>query len=241
LLRFVLVFIVLSLPFTATAPAAGPVTPTPYAATYAVKYRGLSVGQLHSRLISVGAEKFIFETRATPALLARLFVGGEAVERSVMRITEEGVRPLSWSVEDGKPGDKEDGALEFDWEANRVRGTVKGERVDRPAEPGLQDRLSLQVAVMTALLHGREPGTMPMIEGDRIKHYRISRTGSGRIETEAGTFETVQYEITRQGSSRRTRSWLAPALGYVPVHIERVRDGRIETVTELVTVAREGD
>lgn len=218
-----------------------PVTPLPYTATYAGSYRGFNVGRLHCTLRAEGGGRFVFESRADPIWLARIFIGSEAVERSVMLIDADGVRPLSWFVEDGKRGHKEDGTLEFDWDKQRVSGIVGDEQVEAPTEPGLQDRLSLQVAVMTALLRAREPGTIPMIDNDKIKHYRFVRIGSGRIETQAGEFETVRYEGAPPGSSRRMRSWHAPALGYIPVRIEQLRKGRVETVMELVEVARGED
>lgn len=221
---------------TLATPDAEPVTPAPYAATYAVSYRGLNAGLVHFELRAEGAGKFVYETRADPSLLARIIVGSKAVERSVMRIDAGGVRPLSWYLNDGKPGAERDGALAFDWAAKRVSGTVEGERIALPTEPGLQDRLSFQVAVMTALLRAREPGTLAMIDHDRIKRYSYRRVGAVRIKTQAGEFDTILYESTRPGSIRVSRVWHAPTLGYIPVRAEQMRDGKVETVMELVKV-----
>jgi hypothetical protein len=225
---------------TLVAPLSASDTPSPYAATYAVSYRGLSVGLLHFELRSEGAGRFVYESRPEPGLLARIIVGSGAFERSVLRIDAEGVRPLSWTLDDGKPGGAKDGALEFAWDQGRVSGTVEGERIELPTEPGLQDRLSLQVAVMTALLRGREPGTLPMIDHDRIKRYSYTRAGPGRIKTPAGEFEAVLYQSTRPGSVRLSRVWHVPALGFIPVRAEQLREGKVETVMELVKVERGG-
>ncbi|HEY7745819.1 MAG TPA: DUF3108 domain-containing protein [Desulfuromonadales bacterium] len=217
---------------------AEPVTPAPYVATYAVNYRGLDAGLLHFELRADKPDRFVYESHAEPGLLASIIVSGNAVERSVMRIDASGVRPLSWFMDDGKPGQEDDGALAFAWDGERVSGTMEGERVELPTVPGLQDRLSFQIAVMTALLRAHEPGTIPMIDDGRIKQYSYTRAGTERLRTQAGEFETVLYESTRPGSNRVTRVWHAPALGYIPVRAEYLRKGMVETVMEVIRVER---
>ena len=213
--------------------------PAPYTATYAVSYRGLNAGLLHFELREVEPGLFIYATRPEPSLLARVLVGSDALERSTLRIDASGVRPLFWQVEDGKSGNRNDGELVFDWDTGWVRGMIKGQPVALPTVPGLQDRLSFQIAIMTALLRGIEPDSIPMISEDTIKVYSYTQVGRERIKTRAGEFATVLYESTRPGSKRLSRIWHAPILGYIAVRAEQVRKGRVETVMELVAVARE--
>lgn len=227
----ILLVVAIPLPFAAAAPV-------PFKATYSVSYLGVKAGLLHFELRAEGHGEYLYETHATPGLVASLIVSKKAVERSRMRIDAEGVRPLAWSLDDGKSGKEHDGALRFDWEAKRVTGSVEGERVDLPTEPGLQDRLSFQIAALTALLRGQEPGTIPMLDDDRIKPYSYSRKSGERIKTPAGEFDSVMYESTRPGSKRFSRIWHAPTLGHLPVRFERVNRGKVETVMELVSVQR---
>jgi hypothetical protein len=215
------------------AMASAAVSPSPFEATYSVNFRGVNAGELHSSLRPRAPGVFVYETRAKPKGLAKLVVSGKAVERSVMRIDASGVRPLSWFSDDGKSGLGRDGALEFAWDQERVSGMVEGKRVELATEPTLQDRLSVQVAVITALLRAEEFGEVAIID-DEIKQYSYTRAGSERIKTAAGEFDTIVYESTRPGSSRLSRFWHAPELGYIPVRAEQVRKGKIETVMELV-------
>lgn len=233
--RLLTVLIALATLATSSALAA-PVVPTPFTATYTVSYRGFEAGRLSFELRVKEGGTFVYETRAQPGLLAKILVGDQAVERSVMRIDSDGVHPLSWYLNDGKSGDEKDGALTFSWEEKRVTGRMEGQSVQLPTEPGLQDRLSLQVAVLIALLRGREPGTLAMIDHDKIKRYSYRRAGTAQVVAPAGVFDTILYESTRPGSSRVSRVWHAPALGYLPVRAEQVRNGKVETVMELVQV-----
>ena len=155
-----------------------------------------------------------------------------------MLIDEHGVRPLEWRFEDGNARDEKDGALTFDWQNGRVSGTIEREKIELPTEPGLQDRLSIQIYVTTALLRGSEPGRIPMIDDNRIKHYAYTQKGTATIDTALGQMDTVIYESTREGSSRVARFWMAPKLQYLPVRAEQERKGKVETVMEIKALER---
>lgn len=221
------------------APAAGPILPAPFTATYTVNYRGIEIGQLSFELRAGEGDTFIYESRAKPKLIASIVVGDQAVERSVMRIDSKGVRPLSWYLNDDKAGSAKDGTLTFAWDEKRVTGTMEGQRIQLPTEAGLQDRLSIQIAVLTALLRGQAPGTIPMIDHDKIKRYSYRRAGAEQVKAPAGKFDAILYESTRPGSRRVSRVWHAPALGYIPVRAEQIRNGKVETVMELVQVVQD--
>jgi hypothetical protein len=206
-------------------------------ASYAVTYRGLSAGTITFTFAHDPATgRYRFETRPDPSPLARLFVSRAAIERSVMEIGPQGVRPMAWTLDDGKASKKDDGELHFDWARERVTGLIEGESIDLPLEAGVQDRSSLQIAVSTALLRGSEPGTVALIDDNRIKHYTYTRKEPAVQETKAGKFDTVVYESARTGSSRISRLWLAPQLDYLPARAEQIRKGKVETVMVLTAL-----
>lgn len=209
--------------------------PRPFSATYAVSYRGIGAGSItfdFARDAATG--RYIYETHASPSTLARLFVSKAAMERSVMEIDDTGTRPIEWRLDDGKSGNEGDGELHFDWANNRVTGTVEGKPVELTAEPGTQDRSSISICVATALLRGIEPGTIPLIDDNRIKRYVYTKKEAATVDSALGKVETVLYESTREGGSSRTsRFWLAPSLEFLPVRAEQVRKGKVETVMVL--------
>lgn len=214
--------------------------PAPFAATYLAEYRGIEAGTLTFTFSHDAATgQYTYETRANPGLLARLIVSSNAVERSVMTIDDAGVHPVHWRIDDGKSGKKEDGELTFDAASGRVRGELKGKTVDLPIEAGLQDRISVQIAVMTALARGVEPGMIPMIDDDHVKYYLYRKTATETIDTKIGKMETVVYEGARENSNRVSRFWLAPSLGFAPVRAEQQRKGKVETVMTILKLERE--
>ena len=237
MIRFLLIFILL---FVTPVFAEEAIKLEPYTATYSVAYRGLKAGLLHFSLTPSKGNTYIYEIRVQPSYLARFVVSPKAIERSVLQIDENGVRPLTWLSKDGKSSTEDDGDLTFDWTAQQVSGTVEDESVALPAEPGLQDRLSMQIAVLTALLRDAQPGPIKMIDGDKIKHYNYERKGTSQINTDVGSFNTIIYESTREGSSRLKRIFHAPALGYLPVRLEHLKKGKLDTVMKLVAVTPKG-
>jgi Protein of unknown function (DUF3108) len=209
-------------------------TPKPFSATYAVSYRGLSAGTLTFKLTHDAASgRYTYETTAKPSTIARLIIGSGALERSIMEIGPDGVRPLQWKLDDGKSGDKRDGELHFDWAAHKVIGTIEGQPIDLPTEPGLQDRLSIQVAVQTALLRNADPGTIPLIDDNRIKRYRYTRVEHTHVDSALGKLEAIVYESSRERSDRISRFWMVPELNYTPARAEQIRKGKVETVMVL--------
>jgi hypothetical protein len=213
--------------------------PRPFVATYAVTFRGLSGGTLRMELRpDAQPGHYIFETHANPSALARFFISRDAVERSVLEATADGMRPLSWFADDARSSEDGDGKLQFDWAAQRITGEAKGKPVELSTEPGLQDRMSIQVGVMSALMQGKEPGTIAMVNDDSIKHYTYTRAGTAALDTKLGKVDTVIYESTRPNSNRLSRVWHAPSLDYLPVRLEQVRKGNVETVMTLVSLER---
>lgn len=219
--------------------SAATLVPKPFVATYAVTFRGISGGTLRMQLRADSQPgRYVFETHANPSTLARLFVSRDAVERSELEATPEGLRPLSWFADDAKSGKSGDGKVQFDWATQRVTGEAEGKTVSLPTEPGLQDRMSMQVAVMAQLMQGKEPGSIAMLNDDHVRHYSYTRTGAAAMDTPLGRIDTVIYESTRPNSNRLSRMWHAPSLDFLPVRLEQVRKGKVETVMTLVSVER---
>ncbi len=210
-----------------------------FRATYAAQFRGMDGGNLiFTFQPATEPGQYIYETTADPSFLASLVVSRSANERSRLAIDAQGVRPLEWMFDDGKGSDKADGSLKFDWSAQRVTGRIERENIDFPTEPNLQDRLSIQIAVMTALLRGEEPSAFRMIDDNRIKRYTYRKIGDTTLDTPLGKIPTVIYESTREGSSRVARFWMAPSYDYLALRAGQERKGKVETVMTIKALVR---
>lgn len=212
----------------------------PYKARYQVIFRGLSGGQIESSLSRGSAPgQWLYETRAFPSLLGRVAVSPHARERSTMQVTPTGVRPLTFDFNDGSDSSSKDVRFKFDWTAGRVQGEAEGVPFELAVQPGTQDTASVQAAMIIELLADRSPAGFPILTGRRLREYRYWYEGKATVMTPFGQFEAVVWANQRDGSTRVTKVWHAPALGYVPVQAIQYRKGQAETQMKLLALTRE--
>jgi hypothetical protein len=207
------------------APAAEDAALAPFVADYEVRYSWLQVGTSQTEVAREGA-RWSIESRTTATGLARLKLESTLRQRSEFDLTADGPRPVHYLLDDGTKDTSHDVALDFDWSAGRVHGTAEDADVDLESVAGLQDSASMQALVLSRLRAGREPGTIPMIEKDKVKYYRYTFLRRETLKTAIGELETVVYRSARDGSARETITWHAPKLGFVAVQAEQRTGGK---------------
>ncbi len=199
----------------------------PFVAEYDVRYGRMAVGTSRTELSrAIPPGRWIIESRSTATGLARVIASGTLKQRSNFELEPDGLRPLSYLFDDGTGRTSRDVRLEFDWRGGTVRGIAEDEKIDVPVIAGLQDSASMQALVLARLRSGTEPGTISMIEKDKVKHYRYTFLRRETLETAIGELETVVYRSARDGSDRETIVWHAPTLGYTLVQAEQRTDGK---------------
>lgn len=203
----------------------------PFFATYEVAYFGLSAGTSDLHLHQLPDGHWLYESRLTANLRARLLVPRSkmpADERSQFRVVDNRIVPQSFSAGDGSPNDPKAQQLNFDWQRGRVTGVAERRPVDLPLQPGLLDTMSAQLALMLDLSAGRQPAPFAVLDKDRIKEYDYAAEGTATVKTKAGEFQTVIYRSRRIGSEKSTLFWCAPDLGYLPVKVEGHEGGDLK-------------
>jgi len=211
----------------------------PFTARYQARFHGLSGGILEFTLRK-GAQpnEYIYESRAEPSLLGSLLISDSARESSTLIADANGVRPMIFFSDDGKKGDDKDSSLKFDWEQKRLSGRSETVDMNRELPDGLQDHLSVQVAVIWALQHGTPLGEFPLVDGGEIKRYRYTKEGPATITYKGRQLDTVVISSERADSpgGRINRYWHAAEFGNIPVKAQRSRNGKVDLTMELVDV-----
>jgi hypothetical protein len=224
---------------TAATPSASAQTMQPYTARYQVSYRGLSGGEIESSFKrGAGAGQWQYETRAFPNLFGRIAVSPQAREISTMVITSTGVRPMSFSFNDGSQSSTKDVRLNYDWAARTVTGDAEGKPVTFTLAPGTQDTASVQAAMIQERLAGRKPQSFRIITGNKMRDYRYWQEGTAQVMTPFGQVETEVWANQRDGSKRVSKVWHAPSLGFVPVQAIQYNKGNPEVQMKLVKLQR---
>jgi hypothetical protein len=215
----------LALLAAATVTRADPVDLKPFHASYGATWKGMSAASATFELRNNGNGTYTYESVNKPRGLFRMALPDALLQASTFRITDGRVVPVSFRGSDEKERPVE---LKFDWNARRVTGQAKGHPVDLELHEGSQDPMSLQIASLRALASGKLLESVWLVDSDKLKEYELKREGEAQIDTALGRLDTVIYTSKRAGGDRMTRTWVAPALGYLPVKAERIRDNKVE-------------
>jgi hypothetical protein len=220
----------------AAAAADAPDQLKPFQASYSWTWHGATVAVSIVKLEHLDSDNWVYSSSSEPRGLGHLYPM-RPVLRSNLRITDQGVQPLSFKAEGS--GDSHNADVMFDWSAGRATGVYEGTAIDMPIKPGMQDDLSVQIAMMLELLHGRTPDQLSMISKNSAREYRYRREGTESLTTPLGQVDTVIYSSQHPGSPRVTRFWCAPTMGYLPMRVEQKRSDKVEWSMEIRSVTRD--
>ncbi|MFT3905424.1 MAG: DUF3108 domain-containing protein [Steroidobacteraceae bacterium] len=210
----------------------------PFTATYQVVWHGITAGTVTYSFEHLDGERWSYGSRSSPVGMARMFLPDSITQRSVMQISNQGVQPLSYDADDGTSNTKRDSHLQFDWNAQRVRGVYEQENVDLALRPGVQDDLSVQIALIHALNRAETPTAVSMVNKNTIRDYQYQHESSATLDTPVGKLASDVYVFQRVKSPRQTRFWCAPSLGYLPIRAEQRREGKVEWTMQITSVQR---
>jgi hypothetical protein len=209
----------------------------PFEASYAWSWHGMTVAESSLKLEQRG-DTWVYASKSSPRGIGKMF-SERPVQKSTLRVTDKGVQPLSYEADDGTSSTQRDATVQFDWEHGRVTGVYEGVKVDMPLQPGIQDDLSVQIALMVELLAGREPHQFQMIDKNTVREYRYTREAQESVSTPLGKIDTVVYRSQKTGSPRVTRFWCAPSRGYIPMRVEQKKGDDVQWTMQVQSVKRD--
>ncbi len=204
---------------------ADPIDLKPYRATYAVEWKSIKIGTAVLELKSVAPGRYQYVNTNTARGIFRLALPDAITQISTFELVDGHVRPLTFEGTDEK---QRPTRLTFDWTAGRVSGIAKGRSVDIQVPRDAQDPMSLQIASLRGLAAGNLSDSIWLVDSDELKEFLLTQEGHEQIDTKLGKLDTIVYSSKGRSSDRITRTWVAPARGYLPVKAERVRDGKVE-------------
>ncbi len=204
--------------------------PRPFEAVYKLSAKGFTIGEGRVTL-AVDGDGYAYRRTVEPRGLVALFRDDRMEESSAGRLVDGRPRPARYHFLHDKKGEEDDREERMRFDAGVATGRYKDKRyrLELPA-PQTQDRLSQELLLMAAAAAGERSLDVPVVERGKLKTYRFRFDGKATVKVPAGTFETLRMRVDRRESDRRTRLWLAPALGYIPVKITHQEPGDDFTV-----------
>jgi Protein of unknown function (DUF3108) len=209
----------------------------PFEVSYAWMWHGMTVAVSTVKLEHQG-DTWVYSSRSSPRGIGKVF-SQRPTQKSVVRVTDKGVQPLSYDADDGTSSTNRDAHVKFDWDTGRVTGVYEDAKVDMPLHPDIQDDSSVQIALMVELLAGREPQKFQLLDKNSVREYSYHREREESIDTAVGKVDTIEYGAQKVGSPRITRFWCAPSRGYIPMRVEQKKDDDVQWTMQLQSIKRE--
>ncbi|MGH8127564.1 MAG: DUF3108 domain-containing protein [Gammaproteobacteria bacterium] len=199
---------------------------TPFEMRYRVLRDGWHLGNATFTLKPAEDGTWLFESKASASGLASLFVHSTFGESSHFTLHDHQLQPLSYTYTDsGSPSHNE--SINFNWTTGQALDT-KGDKTAQIAlDPGILDRLTLQLALSRQLAAGLPlRADWTAINGGELKHYHLVRKGKDVLATPAGDFDTVIVVRGTPKSKRTTIFWFAPKYEWLPVKMQQRQTGK---------------
>ncbi len=215
----------------ATGPAAKPV---PFVATYRINWHGVAAGSSTLELRETAPQLYLYTSTDSAYGIFRLAFPHALRQSSRFRVAAGEVEPLDFQA--GGPGN--DVMAQFDWKIGQVTGMAKGKLLDLKLQPGTQDPLSVQIAIMLKLEAQDAPDAFWMLNTDEIDRFQYVRHEETTLHTPLGNLHTILYTSHETGSDKTTYLWLAPALDYMPARAEQHVKGSTQVSLEIQAFTR---
>jgi hypothetical protein len=152
--------------------------------------------------------------------LAALIVQGRGKVVSQGRITPQGLQPLSFEVERGRPDRHE--IARFDWDARVV--TLHDDKT-APLDALTFDPLTVLWQSYFTPPTG-DQYTFSVATTRRVYRYIVTREGEEKITWPHGEVDTVRWHRKSEDSKTEAWFWLAPSMHYIPVKIRVTQTAR---------------
>lgn len=205
--------------------------PAPFVATYAIIWHGVSAGSSTLELRETAPQLYLYTSTDSAYGLFRLAFPHALRQSSRFRVTAGEVEPLAFQA----GGTANDVMAQFDWKIDQVTGMAKGKLLDLKLQPGTQDPLSVQIAIMLKLQAQDAPHAFWMLNTDEIDRFQYVRHEDATLDTPLGKLHTILYTSHEAGSYKTTYLWLAPALDYMPARAEQHVKGSTQVALEIQT------
>ena len=213
----------------AAAHAAPASQPVPFVATYTITWHGIAAGSSTLELRKTAPQLYLYTSTDIAYGVFRLAFPHPLRQSSLFRIAAGEVEPLAFQT--GGTGNEV--KAQFDWKIGQVTGTAKGKLLDLKLQPGTQDPLSVQIAIMLELQAQNPPDAFWMLNTDSIDRFQYIRHEETTLDTPLGKLHTILYTSHHAGSDKTTYLWLAPALDYMPARAEQHVKGNTEVSLEI--------
>ncbi|MEM8983162.1 MAG: DUF3108 domain-containing protein [Pseudomonadota bacterium] len=216
---------------TLTLGAAADDSPRGFDAQYAGRFSGAKIEIDVQRRID--ADGVTVHKHSEPRGFARLIRRDGVTECGRYRLSDAEPIPLIYTYVDGKPGRGKSMTVAFAADGRSAESRYRDATVTLDVTSGAIDKISEELVAATKLAANETEFTLNVIERNEIHNVAYRVTGVETVSVPAGEYTAMVVDRRRGTSSRTTRLWIAPALDYQPVRLQRLKDNKVQGTAEL--------
>jgi len=206
--------------------------PPPFEASFKIFRNGMEVAETHNSLARLDNDNYIYRSETNTTGLISIFYKLHLVEESHWYLHEQKLKPLSYSYERIKKKKKKHKKTVFDWKNNQAHYIGDGTKLSFELQADMTDKLLYQINLMHDLKMGHTPTSYTVVDGAKIKTYKLIYLGEEIVDTPIGKFNTMKFSRQRPGKKESITLWCAKDLHYLPIKVENIdKDNAITTAT----------
>lgn len=207
----------------------------PYKAVYDARRSVMQAEMTITLRKDADGSAYLYQSVGNPTGFIGALVSRNPAESTRFEITEDGIRPLRFEINDGTRKGDHNVSIEFDWADGVIRRTLAGATTEESLSPQAQTVDTAGLSMRMALQAGRQPEPYLVVEDDQTREFRFSRLGEEQVSTAIGDFTAVKYQLDRGESKRVFYHWLVEDLAWLPVRIEQHKDGKPLYIMEILS------
>lgn len=194
----------------------------PFSLDFDVSRNGKALGEATLSLQRLSQDVWVFRTHTVGTQGLASLAGVDIDERSEFRWIDGRPETLGYSFNQKMRFNAKKRSLSITPSAKQINASDDDGDYSLTYEPGLLDRNLVVLALAVDVAKEVEHVEYRVADKRKIdvNEYRI--VGHEKLESARGALDTIRVERVRRQPGRETTTWIAPALGYLPVRIRQV-------------------
>ncbi len=173
----------------------------------------------------------VLESVTEPIAPLSWLTGDIVIERSSWHYHENFPRPVNYLFKRTSYYGTHEVFIEFDWARKVIRTTTNGHTWKMLLPEKTLDKALVQLALMIDIARGKLINDYVVADGGRPKPYRFVLTDEEMVKSGSGKIKTLKISRSKSGKPPSTTLWVAEQYNYLPVRIDKVRNGTVYTMS----------
>ncbi len=170
---------------------------------------------------------FLFKSITEPVIPLSWIREDLVIESSYWAYHDGFPRPTRYHYKRSNRSSQHEANLNFDWDNQILTTTTNGNSWEMALADKTLDKALVQLALMEALTENKKKFDYSVADGGKPKHYQFIEAGRAVLKSKLGTIETIKILRRKAGKEANTTLWMAPSLSYLPIRIDRIRNGAV--------------